>query len=278
MRRLLWLTAVALLHLPIASGQVSESQKRHEQAGIAKLARITRVDHSTIFFYGLTDAGYIRDGAVHSVILEHGTRRSDFNYCMGQAVSGDGSQIAYAAAADGPTGCRIMIRDLRADTERVLTVTEETVGDVSWLPRDTEIAYHHGSVHFAVSVANGTKRPLPPLPSASSLAKRVSEDADCAAISPSGTHIAYVAHGTLWISDVDGSNRYAVTSVPHLLFLPFNKGTPWNQIVWSPAEDRLWFDTVVDEGGNTNLYLVDIRSGEKRRILKHTFITVAAWR
>jgi hypothetical protein len=71
MIRILWLTLSACLLPYSADGQVSELQRRHEKSDIAKLSRITREDHSTIFFTGLTDAGYIRDGQVYSVVLEH---------------------------------------------------------------------------------------------------------------------------------------------------------------------------------------------------------------
>lgn len=316
MARIPWIILVTSLFLSIAGGQVSESLKRHENSDIAKLAALTHADHSTIFWVGLADSGYIRDGQVHSVVLDPGAQRADCNYCMEQSVSRDGLRIAYATAANGPGGCRIVIRDLRTDMERDLSVMDRSHALI-WSPDDTEIFYQDPDGIFAVSVADGSKRRLDPPPLRndprapalfgwsprhnsdviwtvgsgedrvffSSDGSRSVEirDAEEVALSPVDDRIAYIVHdGRVLIVDTDGSNRRAITRItsalPFMSFLPFLKEYNWTRIVWSPNGDRFWFGTLVAEGGQTNLYLVNVQSGRRERVLKHTSLTITNWR
>jgi hypothetical protein len=327
MTRNLWLILLAPLLLSIARGQVSESLKRREKSDIAKLARITGADHSTIFFCGLTDVGYVRDGQVYSVVLEPGNLRY-LNYCFGQAVSRDGSRIAYSIATKAAEGCRIVIRDLKTAAERDLVSTERCSRLLTWSWDDTEIAYEGAKAIFAVSVADGSKRLLGQLPlridgkiptegwSLQAINwlhhraepvldaevcvptsqpdtcanqhqvlllfrddSRALEIGDCAAVSPVDDSIAFIAHNTVWVVNINGSSRRGVTTVPStLFFLPFLKEEPWLQIVWSPKGDRLWFDTIVSDEGATNIYLVDVKTGHRQRILKSSSISITDWR
>jgi hypothetical protein len=40
----------------------------------------------------------------------------------------------------------------------------------------------------------------------------------------------------------------------------------------------LWFSTVLDEEFNSSYYLVDLKDGKRRRVLKNTSIDIDAWR
>jgi hypothetical protein len=69
------LRATSLLAVLIGAGTVIlyssslEHRQRYEEADIAKLAALTRVDHSTIFFHGYTKSGYVRDGQFHPLVF-----------------------------------------------------------------------------------------------------------------------------------------------------------------------------------------------------------------
>jgi hypothetical protein len=311
-----------------AHGQISESTRRQESSDIAKLAGITRTDHSTIFFNGLTDFGYVRNGEIHSVVLDHGTRRSDSSYGLASAVSRDGSRLAYVAVVDHANHCQIVLRNIKTGDDKILAATEECPRVLSWSWDDSEIAYQAAKGVVAVSVADTTQRIVGALPLRingkvptdgwrllaidwlhhrpelvldaetcvptrepgtcvtqrqtllfSSDDTRVLELGACAAVSPTDDRISYIADNKVMVVEADGSHRRAVTSIPSTsLLLPFIKEEAWSQIIWAPSGDRLWFDTIIDEGGNANIYLVDIKSGQRQRVLKHSTVAITAWR
>lgn len=97
-----------------------------------------------------------------------------------------------------------------------------------------------------------------------------------AAVSPLTDRIAYVAEDGLTTNDPNGSNRRVITRVP--AFRGLLKELPSGPLVWSPNSDRIWMHTMIDEGGNLNVYLVDLKHRSRRRILKHTVLRVVAWR
>jgi len=108
---------------------------------------------------------------------------------------------------------------------------------------------------------------------------RVLEMGANAAVSPAGDSIAFFAKNGVVVVDADGSNRRVVThAASTLFFLPFLKEESWTTIVWSPGGERLWFNTIIDEGGNTDAYLVDVKRGRRRQILRHSMIIITAWR
>jgi dipeptidyl aminopeptidase/acylaminoacyl peptidase len=67
---------------------------------------------------------------------------------------------------------------------------------------------------------------------------------------------------------------FYILSIPPFI----REETGWSKVVWSPQGDRFWFSTVLDEEFNSNYYLVDVRDGRRRRILKNTSIDISAWR
>jgi len=101
----------------------------------------------------------------------------------------------------------------------------------------------------------------------------------CASVSPKRDSVAYVANDGVVVMNADGTDRRTVTPLPStVFFLPFFKEEPWTSIVWAPDGQRLWFNTIIDEGGRTNAYLVDVKKGQRNRILRHSMIIVTAWR
>lgn len=303
---------------------------------IANLGKITRGDHSTIFFDAYTSSrvhGYIRDGEAPMIFLKDGPG-SDRCSQGASAVSHDGYRIAYSTAAGDSGGCQIVLHDLRSGNERSLAVIQNRPWSLSWSWDDTEIAYGQFSIDvmqgqaqniFAVSVANGTKRDLgslqigkwpgemgellriqwlhhrPELVLNTSICVPVQKIDGCttrwqtllfsqghsrllatgvfAAVSPTDDDIAYIDEDKVWLIGADGANRRVITTMPAALrFLPFLRESPWRQIVWSPGGDRLWICTIIDEGGNTNSYLVDVRSGHCKKVLKRTLTGVTDWR
>src|SRR6476660_5089067 len=91
--RRIYLSGLALiLAAPVLlsawSTEAVEHRRRYEASDIAKLAAITRADHSTVFFHGFTASGYVRNGTVHDVVLRV-VKEPLHLQCRGEAVSRD---------------------------------------------------------------------------------------------------------------------------------------------------------------------------------------------
>ena len=102
-----------------------------------------------------------------------------------------------------------------------------------------------------------------------------------ASVSPANDRVGFVSSSTIEAIDADGSNRRRVVSVPFgCWFLPFfgREETGWSSVVWSPAGDRLIFNTVLDEEFNSNYYLVDAGRRTRRPLLKDMSIDILDWR
>ena len=306
-----------------------EHRQRYEEADIAKLAALTRVDHSTIFFHGYTKSGYVRDGQFHPLVVLD-LKESRATRCQGRATSRDGSRIAYVVPTDDRARCRLLLRDLETDTDRQLVEVVESWRPLSWSWDDTEIAYQRQGGIFAVSTSDGRERRLARLPlkvngrepsgswrvesidwfhRRSELLANVvicvptGEPRECqetghilmlapddsrilafgrgAAISPTRDQIAFLTSSNAQTIDASTSSKRRITSVPfYILSIPpfVREDTGWSKIVWSPQGDRLWFSTVLDEEFNSNYYLVGLREGKRRRVLKNTSIDISAWR
>jgi hypothetical protein len=323
---LLLITAVLSFRTDVVS---FEHRRRYEESDIAKLAAITRLDHSTIFFRGFTKSGYVQDGRFHSVVLKE-QKESLAVPCLGRAVSRNGSRIAYIVLADDRSHCRVLLRDLEANTDRELGQVEQSWGPLAWSADDTEIAYVRASGVFALSTVNGRERTLARLPLrvnghrpvGSWVLKSVEwfrhrsdllvnadiciptgSPGEChetahvlilgtddsrvlalgrgAAISPVRAQIAFLTATNAQLIDAGGSNIRRITTVPFtLLSIPpfLREATGWSEVQWSPQGDRLLFNNVLDEEFNGNYYLVEVRDGRRRRILKNTSLDVTDWR
>jgi len=166
----------ALLLISAANAQVSESETRHEDSDIAKLAAITRADHSTIFFHGLIKSGYVRDGNIQIMTLKRADAPSPLK-CRGEAISRDGTRIAYVTTRDEARGCHIVILDFKSGEVMKLPDTEVSGSILSWSWDDKEIAYVGGrklnllkqeymgpGAVVAVSLADGRQRTVAWLP------------------------------------------------------------------------------------------------------------------
>ena len=80
------LGAGATLLWPHVNASTFEHRQRYEDRDIAKLADLTLVDGSAIFFHGFTKSGYVRDGRFHRVDLKE-ERRSRSGPCAGASRS-----------------------------------------------------------------------------------------------------------------------------------------------------------------------------------------------
>jgi hypothetical protein len=313
------LALILVLLFSLAQGQGPSAQPRQENPNIARLAAVTRADHSTIFFTSPDGCGYARNGEVYRLEFKN-AKSSSLHECPKLAVSHDGRRIAYAAAADPVGHGRVLLRDLDSGSERDLITAVGVPTLLCWSWEDTEILYLEGDAIAAFSVAESRKRILARLPIQiegaapihpyhlkavaplhhgaklvlsvqpwyptgrrdeytsrdqvllwSPDAVRVLVTGAAAALAPAKDQIAYIGD-KIEVIDADGSNRRTITR------MPFGDDSPWGGMVWSPKGDRLWLTTIVDEGGNTNGYVVDARSEQKKRILKKTLIRVTDWR
>lgn len=326
--RAFWLVLAAVA-VSFADDPPSVSLQLREKADIAKLAAITRIDHSTIFFSGRANSGYVHNGAFHMIALGHGDPGPKAR-CSGWAVSRDGTRIAYAASASRIGRCRIVVRDLRNGEDKTLAETDGSLSRLFWSLDDAEIACEGHKAYVAISLRDGGQRILWRYPLRingqeptrgwevvsidwlhqrpelvinadicvptgkpgggcnhenqtlllSSDDSRLLAVAGGAAVSPASNRIAFVTRHAIVEINPDGTERRTITSAPLALFwLPyFKEETFWSSIIWSPQGDRLLFDTVIDEGFNMNVYLVDVKRGRRRRLLKGTSLTILAWR
>src|SRR5262245_57952667 len=93
------------------------------------------------------------------------------------------------------------------------------------------------------------------------------------AVSPAADRVGFVTDSTIETIDLDGTNRRRLVMVPFAAwFLPFfgRESTGWSNVSWSTAGDRLIFGTVLDEEFNSNYYLVNVRNGTRRALLRNT--------
>jgi len=146
-----------------ADAPLLEHRERHEAGDVAKLAALTGIDHSTIFFRGHTNSGYVRDGGFHQVALNDNQETRDV-LCRGRAVSRSGSRMAYVVPANGHDRCTILLRDLRTDLDSPLVDIEESLGPLEWSWDDGELAYQRRVGIFAVSTKDGRERSVAQLP------------------------------------------------------------------------------------------------------------------
>ncbi len=152
----LLVTTVGLLAHP---SRPETSLAERERSGIAKIARLTKLERSTILFT-LNDnvVAYAREGQVGWVTTEDKNRR-DLCGWPHPALSHDGKRVAFVLPTKGGDRCRIVIDDIRTSTQHDLVELGDQPGEMSWSWDDTQIAFFDSEV-TAVSVATGAKRIL----------------------------------------------------------------------------------------------------------------------
>ena len=302
----------------VAPGQAPSTESRREDHDIAKLAELTRADRSTIFFSSPDGCGYARNGEVRRLEFRNakgaGSHRcsevaaSHEGHSIAYVTAGSDGQ-SQIVVRDLDTGKEAGLMALSSvpklfcwsgdDAELLyldgndivaLSVAEGRKRTVVRLPIRVEGAAPIHSYHLKAveQLHRGTGLVLSVQPwyPTGRRGEYTSRDqvllwtpdqvrflvtGAAAALAPRSDRIAYVGNRIEMI-DADGSNRRAIAG------MPFGDDSPWGGMLWSPKEDRLWLATIVDEGGNTNGYVVDVRSGEKKRILKRTPIRVTEWR
>ena len=140
-----------------------EHRQRFEQRDIAIIAALTRADHSTIFFHGYTQSGYVRDGVIYTN-APGDDRSRQATRCEGRAISRDGMRIAYVPPADRTAGCRVTVRYPGTGVDKEIAEIPESWGVLAWSWDDRELVYQRAGGLFAVSTTTGNERRLCRLP------------------------------------------------------------------------------------------------------------------
>jgi Tol biopolymer transport system component len=98
-------------------------------------------------------------------------------------------------------------------------------------------------------------------------------------VSPVSDEIAAFADNKLVLMTADGSQQRVVSNAPRYpRYLPLFRGILGGHIVWSPNAERLFFMNLVSDNGADNIYLVDLRSGQRKLFLEKTSVTILGWR
>lgn len=159
-----WVTALSVVLLSPARVNTREHRQRFERRDIGILAALTRLDHSTIFFHGYTQSGYVRDGVVQTIDLEDPRLRRSTR-CEGRAVSRDGTRIAYIRPDTGERrGCLLVIREVATGKDTAVAEIPESWGVLAWSWGDGEISYQRTQGIYTISVGTGRERMLCRLP------------------------------------------------------------------------------------------------------------------
>ena len=244
-----------------AGEQASDASQRRDRADIAKVAAVTRADHSTIFFRitGIQTSGYVRDGVIHMLALER-TRSSRWR-CVGEAVSRDGARLAYVNATEDGQHCRVVVLEIDTNRERVLSEidpvhTRHSVLRWSW--DDTEIVSQELRGIFAISTKDGRKRQLASLPLRSD----------------SGTWQDLVVHSLDWLHGRRELVADASACVPrpgapdcqykhHVMLISGDRGQPLaigRGAAVSPGGDRIAFVT------KSSIEIIDANGSNRQRV------------
>ncbi len=98
-------------------------------------------------------------------------------------------------------------------------------------------------------------------------------------VSPMSDEIAAFADNKLVVMTADGSQQRVVSNAPRYPhYLPLFRGYLGGHIVWSPDAGRLFFMNIVSDNGADNIYLVDLRAGQRRLFLEKTSVSIIGWR
>ena len=264
---IVWGTALAVVLLSATVVDTREHRQRFERRDIDILAALTRADHSTIFFRGYTQSGYVRDGILQTIDLEDSRFRNSTR-CEGRAVSRDGTRIAYIppGSVEGRT-CRLVIRDLASGRDTPVAEIPESWGVLAWSWGDREIAYQRKDGLFAISVAGGRERMvcrLPPringaLPRGSWKVRRI--------------NWSHTSPDLLLDVDicVPTGEPHTCSETGHLLRMSFDDGRVLAEGLGSavsPAADRVGFVT------DSAIETIDLDGTNRRRLVMVPF---AAW-
>lgn len=157
------LAAILLLAFAANSDDTrSNSLLELEKSGIDKIVRLTAKERSTVLFTVADYAvGYAKEGRLQWI----GSTDYRPTPCgwPHPALSRDGLRVAFVSDSDTPKQCRIVVHDMRTDTQRNLVETAYDPGEISWSWDGSEIAFFERGIS-AVSVSTGTKRMLLPFP------------------------------------------------------------------------------------------------------------------
>jgi hypothetical protein len=101
-------------------------------------------------------------------------------------------------------------------------------------------------------------------------------DGDGASVSPLADRVAWYRDNKIVIANFDGTNRRVVTGAPRWMGLLTDdfKGP----LVWSPNGKQLSFGTFESETCRDNVYILQVDTGNSKRFLHRTCITIEDWR
>jgi len=98
-------------------------------------------------------------------------------------------------------------------------------------------------------------------------------------VSPVSDEIAAFADNKLVVMTADGSQERVVSNAPRYpRYLPLFRGELGGHIVWSPNAGRLFFMNIVSDNSADNIYLVDLKAGQRRLFLEKTSLSILGWR
>jgi Tol biopolymer transport system component len=99
-----------------------------------------------------------------------------------------------------------------------------------------------------------------------------------ATISPTGHYVAAFTKHAVTIYDLATLKRTDVSRYPHPPLFHYAAEDPVGQIVWSTDAKQLIFRTAIDESGHQNVYVVDLSSRRRTKLLNKTSLEIVAWR
>jgi hypothetical protein len=98
-----------------------------------------------------------------------------------------------------------------------------------------------------------------------------------ASISPAGDRIAWITlNNKIAAANLDGTDRRVLTGAPRWLgLLPGDLNWP---ITWSPDGKQILFRNIVSDDCTDDIYLLQVDTGRRRRLLHHSCIAILNWR
>ena len=306
------LVALLALSACLAFGQVDPELQKKEKSEVEKLAKLPEFGGGTIFFGGVTIDGFIRDGKPRyfaqrescghyivsmdarflAITRPFGERKCQVAILnlstLEERALGDGEAgvpLSWSwddSSIVGLYGGQVQIRSVAAGTS-TSTLTFTPANAHSARVWNVQFLHSGDGVLVDSEVCIPTKEPGEcENKNMTFLVKngethKVANGSGCA-VSPKDDTIACVTDHRVTLFDLAGHLQKRLSRTPRGLFVLPIREDPWGQIVWSQDASKIIYSTIIDEGGNTNIFIVDTRTGDQQRILKRSSLRIVAWR